>query len=568
MNPSSAVTIFALASFLAASTWSKASENKPAAEAPKLMAALGESVLLLDEHAVASTKGLKQQFFPAKKHPSNPVMRQTEAWEGVGPYVFQNRLLQDEQTGELRLWYAAHRPPIEYAQGYATSVNGLAWTKPDLAVSRFGDTTALNCLIPDRASAKVGSFARDPRPETPSHRRYMGLRFTYDYACTAFSSDGIIWYDYPLNPTWKVPSDASHVMWDDRRQKFIAYVKVWEVVGKEITPGGPAEGKPLTAYMPWFNKNELGDGTTAFDGPVITFHPPAPAEVELKKFVLRAGNQNADDGGGTSLSGEWSGKRIQVFAESEDGIHWTNEQVIIRADDKDPPTANIQIMFVIPYGGYYIGFLTLHDEAGHFRIHLAHSADGIAWQRPDARVPWLDVGPQGSFDSGMLTGPVDPIIWEREMWFPYGGFDILHDSQATDWDSAIGMATMRLDGFAAWEAGAESGELVTQPFMCNGDRLFVNAESQDGSLTVEVLNEQGNPLPGFEADSCEPVTTDTLAKDSGQAGWIRWKAEQDLARLQGQRIQLRFTMKNARLYSFRVADKKTEKLPTPRATTE
>src|SRR5256885_2155600 len=57
-----------------------------------------ESVLLLDEHTVARTTKLTQHFFRARKHPSNPVMRKTEAWEGVGPYVWGNRLMQDEQT--------------------------------------------------------------------------------------------------------------------------------------------------------------------------------------------------------------------------------------------------------------------------------------------------------------------------------------------------------------------------------------------------------------------------------------------------------------------------------------
>jgi hypothetical protein len=216
------------------------------------------------------------------------------------------------------------------------------------------------------------------------------------------------------------------------------------------------------------------------------------------------------------------------------------------------------------YGGYYLGFATLHDEAGHFRIQLAWSGDGITWQRP-SRAPWLDVGPEKAFDCGMVLGPADPIFREKEMWFPYGGFPIRHDSKQTNWESAIGIATIRTDGFAAWEAGADPGELVTQPFRCDGDRIFVNAGAQTGSLAVEVLDEKGNPVAGFEAQSCRAVTSDTLENESN--GWIQWKEHADLRRVQGQKIQLRFTLRNARLYSFRVADEKTMKLPVPRATT-
>ena len=493
-------------------------------------------------------------------------MRQTEAWEGVGPYIWGNRLMQDEETGLFRVWYITYDYAGNfYRWGYATSPDGIAWTKPNLGVEQYAGAPATN-LLPLGPHPEKGtrSIARDPRPETPADRRYLGVRFTYEGEFISFSPDGIAWKEHPESPSWFVPSDIIHVMWDERRDCFTAYYKLWELAGTQITEDG--EEKPLLAYMPTFTNTKLPDGKESFDGPIIDFKPNAAAEMKNEKFVLRAENQGKDDGGGTSLSGSWTAKRVQAWASSDDGIHWANEQVILRADEQDPPTSNIQYMFVIQHGGYYLGFLTMHDEAGFFRQQLAWSADGLKWHRP-WREPWLDVGPEGAFDMGMVCGPADPIINEREMWFPYGGFPIRHDTTDQSWKSNIGLATTRLDGFAAWEAGEEPGELVTQPFLCNGDRLFVNVESQDGSLTVEALDESGAPLPGFEAASCEVVGADTLAKDKETAGWIRWKNGADLSRLDGQRIQLRFSLQNARLYSFRVADEKTVRLPVPRATT-
>lgn len=524
-----------------------------------------ESVLLLDDHTVARTANLTQRFFPATKHAANPVMRRSEAWEGVGPYLWGSRLMQDAATRQFRMWYIAYSYEGNfYRWGYATSPDGVQWTRPDLGIERFGDGLAGNCLpLGPHPEKGTRSIARDPRPETPSHRRYLGVRFTYDGEFVSFSPDGIAWLEYPMNPVWKVPSDIIHVMWDEPRQRFIAFYKVWELVGREIRADGPAEGEPFTTHMPTFTPKDLGNGTTEFTGPAITFRPPAAAQVDERKFVLRSGKQGTDDGGGTSLSGEWNAKRVQAFAESEDGIHWSNEQVVLLADAKDPPTANIQYMFVIPYGGYYLGFPTLHDEAGHFRIQLAHSADGLTWHRP-SREPFIDVGPEGSFDCGMICGPADPIINEKEMWFPFGGFPINHDSKETNWESAIGLAVTRLDGFAAWEATDEKGELVTQPLHCNGDRLFVNADSHDGKMTVEVLDEHGSPIEGFDPASCNTVSADTMAQQD--AGWIHWKTEDNLSRLQGRTIQLRFTLERARLYSFRIADAKTVSLPVPRAT--
>jgi hypothetical protein len=523
-----------------------------------------ESVLLLGDHTVARTSNLSQKFFPATKHSVNPVLKKGEAWEGVGPYVFGSRLMQDPKSRLFRMWYITYSFEGNfYRWGYATSPDGLNWTRPDLKLERYGNGLAGN-LLPLGPYAEKGarSIARDPRPDTPAERRYLGVRFTYDGELVSFSPDGLHWTEYPKNPVWHVPSDIIHVMWDERRQKFIAFFKDWELTGREIRPDAP-QGAPFAAYMPTFTPKDLGNGTTEFEGPCITYRPPGAAEVTKRKFILKSGHQSPDDGGGVSLSGEWSAKRVQVFAESADGIHWTNEQVVLRADAKDPPTANIQYMFVIPYGGYYVGFPTLHDEGGTFNIQLAWSADGIKWHRA-SRTPWLAPGPTGSFDCGMVLGPADPIFGEREMWFPYGGFPIRHDSKETNWQSAVGLATMRLDGFAAWQAGDEPGELVTQPFRCNGELLFVNADSHGGSLQVEVLDGRGAPIEGFRLDNCRNISADTLAgKDSG---WIRWKAEPNLRKLKGQPIQLRFKLKDAQLYSFRIADGNTRVLPVPRAT--
>jgi hypothetical protein len=537
------------------------------AQAPHFDARVGESVLLLGEPTVASTERLTLRYYPAGRHSANPVLRRTERWEGVGPYVWGNRLMQDATTGRLRLWYIAYDYQGNYYRwGYATSADGLVWEKPDLGVEQVDGRPARNCLpLGPHPEKGARSIARDPRPETPAERRYLGVRFTYDGEFVSFSPDGIAWTEHPSNPVWHVPSDIIHVMWDDRRDKFIAYYKVWEVNGREPSAEGAVEGKPFRAYMPTFTPTDAGDGTTQFEGPRIAFRPPAAAEVAPARFVLRSGDQGADDGGGTSLSGQWNAKRVQAYAESDDGIHWTNEQVVLRADELDPPTANIQYMFVTSYGGYYLGFLTMHDEAGAFRIQLAWSVDGIVWQRP-SRQPWLDVGQGEAFDRGMVLGPAHPILWEREMWFPYGGFPIRHDSKETDWEAAIGMATMRLDGFAAWEADDEVGQLTTRLFTCRGDRLFVNAEAQEGSLRVEVLDDQGRPLPGFEASACVEISTDTLAAGA-EAGWVRWQTGADLRSLEGRSIQLRFRLRDARLYSFRLADESTRNLPTPRATT-
>jgi hypothetical protein len=92
----------------------------------------------------------------------------------------------------------------------------------------------------------------------------------------------------------------------------------------------------------------------------------------------------------------------------------------------------------------------------------------------------------------------------------------------------------------------------------------VNADAQGGSLAVEVLDDNGTVIKGLEQASCKLLTTDTLASE--QDGWVRWSTEKDLRRIKGRTLRLKFTLQNARLYSFRIADEDTINLPVPRAT--
>src|SRR4051812_16938999 len=58
-----------------------------------------------------------------------------------------------------------------------------------------------------------------------------------------------------------------------------------------------------------------------------------------------------------------------------------------------------------------------------------------------------------------------------------------------------------------------------------------------------------------------PVTTDSAAENGD--GWVQWTRDKDLRRVRSLRVQLRFTLRNVRIYSFRVADETTMKLAAP-----
>jgi hypothetical protein len=166
----------------------------------------------------------------------------------------------------------------------------------------------------------------------------------------------------------------------------------------------------------------------------------------------------------------------------------------------------------------------------------------------------------------MVLGPTDPVLLEREMLFPYGGFPITHDSPRQDWEAAIALARQRLDGFSAWKADG-TGEIVTQPFVCSGDLLLVNADGTNCAILAEILDANGKTIAGFEKRNCISVTSsngfDTLR--STNHGEITWRKKKDLSSLRGKTIQVRFLLNHAQLYSFRVADRESFTRPIPRS---
>lgn len=106
--------------------------------------------------------------------------------------------------------------------------------------------------------------------------------------------------------------------------------------------------------------------------------------------------------------------------------------------------------------------------------------------------------------------------------------------------------TLRLDGFVSVNAPLEGGEFITRPLTFKGGRLEINcATSAAGQIRVELQDADGNPLPGFALDDCEPVWGDYIAHI------VRWKNQLDLSAHAGRPVRLRFAMSDADLFSLR-----------------
>ena len=107
--------------------------------------------------------------------------------------------------------------------------------------------------------------------------------------------------------------------------------------------------------------------------------------------------------------------------------------------------------------------------------------------------------------------------------------------------SALCLAKLRLDGFVSLDA-AGRGSVVTKPFLFTGAGLSVNVEAR-GELRAELIDPRtGEPLPGFTAAECTPLSGDRI---DGPICWgERARPATDM------RVQVRFHLRDASLYAF------------------
>ncbi len=102
---------------------------------------------------------------------------------------------------------------------------------------------------------------------------------------------------------------------------------------------------------------------------------------------------------------------------------------------------------------------------------------------------------------------------------------------------------LRPDGFVSVHAGAQDGTLLTKPILFKGKNLELNfSTSAKGLVQVEILDASGKIVA-----SSEKLTTDAIDKT------ISWQ-HGDLAALAGKPVRLKFTLRDADLYSFRFTD--------------
>lgn len=451
----------------------------------------GDWHLLVDDSIVAEKHGVTRRYHAFAKDPRNPVLVADRPWEGKVIYVYGSALPGEDGRG-YRLWYHAWQGG-EYRNLYASSADGVRWEKPVLGLVEFQGSKDNNLLFRRTREDHLPVVLWTPDDPDPA-RRYKLIN--YDYGRTkpanlvsgfwgATSADGIHWRDLPSNPVLADPGDVGNFVWDVRARQYLGYPKVF----------APVRG---------FRRRAVG--YTATD----RFEQWPPAELIL-----------------------------------------VPDQVDDRWVTQDKQHTDFYGLCAFPYESGYIGLLWIFRitdgiNDGPIFVELVSSRDGVKWHRQEGdRPPLLDVGASGAWDSGMITTVNQPLVEGDRIKLFYGGARHTHGGTKNA-EAAVGVATLRKDGFASLDAPAATPGLVTtRRWRGGGGPLRVNGDFRGGALRAEVLDADGRVIPGYEMAQCVAVTADGIDLP------VRWREHSELPP-SAQGRQLRFQIAGGSLYSFHV----------------
>ena len=177
---------------------------------------------------------------------------------------------------------------------------------------------------------------------------------------------------------------------------------------------------------------------------------------------------------------------------------------------------------------------------------IGTSRDGFTYDKTwvHTQQPFIERGPNGSFDKGMLQ-PSSQIITRGDEHFIFytGQYNRHHSPKSVKRKTGkIGLAKLSLDRFIGYQAGGEAGTITTKPFELRGDELQMNVNATSGRIAIELLDEAGSPIEEFATSEHERIDELRLNVD--------WKPR-ELRRRQGETVRLRFTLQNATLYAWK-----------------
>jgi hypothetical protein len=426
-------------------------------------------------------------------------------WEGLFSGYATMVTLDD---GRLRAYYrgkavANKDGSEEELTCCAESTDGRIWTKPELDIFEVMGTRKNNVVLMSAHTA-THNFCpfRDDRPGVPAGERFKALGGTMEGGgLTAWKSpDGYRWQKMAADPVitkamvpYKYMFDSQNVpFWSAAEGKYLAYYRVFE---KDIRRIVRSES---TDFLKWSAPVLLEYRNPEMEAPIEHLytnqtHPYFRAPHLYVSIAARfmPGRRVLTDEQAAAIK-----VNPGYFKDTSDAIFMTTRPA---------------------EGAEHVGFYDRTFLEGFIR-------GGIGAQNWVSRTnyPALNVVPTGASEMSVFVNQdyAQPTAHLRRY-------------------------SMRLDGFASLRSGYAGGHAVTRPLVFSGRELSLNfSTSAAGGVKVGFEDAAGKAISGFSVEDCVTQIGNELDRK------VTWKSGTDVSSLAGKPVRLRFSMKDADIFSF------------------
>ncbi len=192
--------------------------------------------LFVDDSVLVARTNLTRTYHPFQKYEDNPVLTGDRPWEygdktpGQGIVYLYGTVLPNESGPGYRMWYAClpwyseTEPAGAGHTLYATSVDGITWTKPNLGIRTYNGSTDNNMIYNRTVGSGITSVIHTPWDPDPA-RKYRFMNKDPGGYWASWAPDGIYTVDAPNNPVFTGGSDVGQFMWNPFNQVYRGYVK-------------------------------------------------------------------------------------------------------------------------------------------------------------------------------------------------------------------------------------------------------------------------------------------------------------------------------------------------------
>ena len=453
--------------------------------------------LFIDDYFIESLTGARRVLNRPRKLTVDEPLPITFDRPWDLQFAQPGRVIYDDRTRRFRMYYRAWTGEQNFLCALESD-DGLNWERPELGLVEFDGSKRNNITT---ASADHLSMILD-HYEQDEARRWKQI----DNKPSGSSESG--------EPSWLARYSADGYDW-------------------HLYPEGSHSEQKMM-----FN----------FGSPAETFGGVIDPDARYVHYSQRGSNRRT---------------RVLGRRDSQDFLHWSGLRTVIEQDLQDPPGTEFYAAGFDPLnrseGGLHVlmlhTFLTDLTEPyaiadaerywgagesgsnamparvdGFVETQLAVSRDTVAWTR--WRQPFIGRGEAGAWDYGMVYAD-GPLLHDDQLWFFYMAGNLTHNGfSAQPWQGPYstpnrrgkGVAVLRPDGYVSVEAESYApGILTTHRFRQEqGGQIRVNVDAGAGELRYELLEDTGQPIPGWTAAECDPIRTDTLdglLSWNGKPGW-------------------------------------------------